>query len=324
MMPMKVSIIVPIYNVETYLENALTSIQQQSYRNLKVIMVNDGSTDHSIEIAQRFLQDSRFMLVSQKNQGLSAARNTGLKYVDGEYVYFFDSDDQIAPNLIETALAVFNKSSIDLVSFESELVSCQKDPLPLFKLTNIDIIEKKELLMRLLSKKVMMTAWSYIARTRILLDNNILFPVGKKFEDENTAAKIFSSINRAAILRGKNGPYFYLQDRQGSIMTEAHNHASLSQLDDRRYIFKDEYLFLKQQNSLPVNYLNDWYFNKLLTTYNMYRNLLIDDNNRSYFRTYKNEILAFQRENNIKLTMQMRKRLLKMKYPLITKLRNYL
>ncbi|MCR1863815.1 hypothetical protein CBF86_05955 [Limosilactobacillus reuteri] len=324
MMPMKVSIIVPIYNVETYLENALASIQQQSYRNLKVIMVNDGSTDHSIEIAQRFLQDSRFMLVSQKNQGLSAARNTGLKYVDGEYVYFFDSDDQIAPNLIETALAVFNKSSIDLVSFESELVSCQKDPLPLFKLTNIDIIEKKELLMRLLSKKVMMTAWSYIARTRILLDNNILFPVGKKFEDENTAAKIFSSINRAAILRGKNGPYFYLQDRQGSIMTEAHNHASLSQLDDRRYIFKDEYLFLKQQNSLPVNYLNDWYFNKLLTTYNMYRNLLIDDNNRSYFRTYKNEILAFQRENNIKLTMQMRKRLLKMKYPLITKLRNYL
>ena len=324
MMPMKVSIIVPIYNVETYLENALTSIQQQTYRNLKVIMVNDGSTDHSIEIAQRFLQDSRFMLVSQKNQGLSAARNTGLKYVDSEDVYFFDSDDQIAPNLIETALAVFKKSSIDLVSFESELVSCQKDPLPLFKLTNIDVIEKKELLMRLLSKKVMMTAWSYIARTRILLDNNILFPVGKKFEDENTAAKIFSSINRAAILRGKNGPYFYLQDRQGSIMTEAHNHASLSQLDDRRYIFKDEYLFLKQQNSLPVNYLNDWYFNKLLTTYNMYRNLLIDDNNRSYFRTYKNEILAFQRENHIKLTMQMRKRLLKMKYPLITKLRNYL
>ena len=310
-MPAKVSIVVPIYNVEAYLEKALASIQQQSYRELKVIMVNDGSTDHSVEIAQSFLQDSRFMLVSQKNKGLSAARNTGLKYVDSEYVYFFDSDDQIAPNLIETALAVFNKSSIDLVSFESELVSCQKDPLPLFKLTNIDVIEKKELLMRLLSKKVMMTAWSYIARTRILLD-------------ENTAAKIFSSINRAAILRGKNGPYFYLQDRQGSIMTEAHNHASLSQLDDRRYIFKDEYLFLKQQNSLPVNYLNDWYFNKLLTTYNMYRNLLIDDNNRSYFRTYKNEILAFQRENNIKLTMQMRKRLLKMKYPLITKLRNYL
>lgn len=245
-MPAKVSIVVPIYNVEAYLEKALASIQQQSYRELKVIMVNDGSTDHSVEIAQSFLQDSRFMLVSQKNKGLSAARNTGLKYVDSEYVYFFDSDDQIAPNLIETALAVFNKSSIDLVSFESELVSCQKDPLPLFKLTNIDVIEKKELLMRLLSKKVMMTAWSYIARTRILLDNNILFPVGKKFEDENTAAKIFSSINRAAILRGKNGPYFYLQDRQGSIMTEAHNHASLSQLDDRRYIFKDEYLFLKQ------------------------------------------------------------------------------
>ena len=226
--------------------------------------------------------------------------------------------------MIETSLAVFNKNRIDLISFESELVSCQKNSLPLFKLTNIDVIEKKELLMRLLSKKVMMTAWSYIARTRILLDNNILFPVGKKFEDENTAAKIFSSISKAAVLTGKNGPYFYLQDRQGSIMTEAHNHASLSQLDDRRYIFKDEYLFLKQQNSLPVNYLNDWYFNKLLTTYNMYRNLLIDDNNRSYFRTYKNEILAFQRENHIKLTMQMRKRLLKMKYPLITKLRNYL
>ena len=188
MMPAKVSIVVPIYNVEAYLEKALASIQQQSYRELKVIMVNDGSTDHSIEIAQRFLQDSRFMLVSQKNQGLSAARNTGLKYVDSEYVYFFDSDDQIAPNLIETALAVFNKNRIDLISFESELVTCQKNSLPLFKLTNIDVIEKKELLMRLLSKKVMMTAWSYIARTRILLDNNILFPVGKKFEEIGRAS----------------------------------------------------------------------------------------------------------------------------------------
>ena len=113
MMPAKISIIVPIYNVETYLENALTSIQQQSYRNLKVIMVNDGSTDHSVEIAQQFLRDSRFILVSQENQGLSAARNTGLKYVDSEYVYFFDSDDQIAPNLIETVLAVFNKSKVE-------------------------------------------------------------------------------------------------------------------------------------------------------------------------------------------------------------------
>ncbi|MCC4332981.1 glycosyltransferase [Limosilactobacillus reuteri] len=324
MMPAKISIIVPIYNVETYLENALTSIQQQSYRNLKVIMVNDGSTDHSVEIAQQFLQDSRFILVSQENQGLSAARNTGLKYVDSEYVYFFDSDDQIAPNLIETVLAVFNKSKVDLVSFESELVSRQKESLPSFKLTNIKVIEKKELLMRLLSKRVMATAWSYITRTRVLLDNNILFPVGKKFEDENTAAKIFSSINNAAILTGKNGPYFYLQDRQGSIMTEAHNHANLSQLDDRRYIFKDEFLFLKKQDDLPIDYLNNWYFNKLLTTYNMYRNLLINDDNRSYFKSYKNEIMSFQRENNIKPTIQMRKRLLKMKYPLITKLRNYL
>ncbi|MCC4323973.1 glycosyltransferase [Limosilactobacillus reuteri] len=323
-MPAKISIIVPIYNVETYLENALTSIQQQSYRNLKVIMVNDGSTDHSVEIAQQFLQDSRFILVSQENQGLSAARNTGLKYVDSEYVYFFDSDDQIAPNLIETVLAVFNKSKVDLVSFESELVSRQKESLPSFKLTNIKVIEKKELLMRLLSKRVMATAWSYITRTRVLLDNNILFPVGKKFEDENTAAKIFSSINNAAILTGKNGPYFYLQDRQGSIMTEAHNHANLSQLDDRRYIFKDEFLFLKKQDDLPIDYLNNWYFNKLLTTYNMYRNLLINDDNRSYFKSYKNEIMSFQRENNIKPTIQMRKRLLKMKYPLITKLRNYL
>lgn len=107
-------------------------------------------------------------------------------------------------------------------------------------------------------------------------------------------------------------------------MTEAHNHANLSQLDDRRYIFKDEFLFLKKQDDLPIDYLNNWYFNKLLTTYNMYRNLLINDDNRSYFKSYKNEIMSFQRENNIKPTMQMRKRLLKMKYPLITRLRNYL
>ncbi|MCD7133417.1 glycosyltransferase family 2 protein [Limosilactobacillus balticus] len=323
-MSSKVSIIVPIYNVDAYLKNALTSLQQQTYRDIKVIMINDGSTDHSDEVAQEFLHDPRFMLVSQKNQGLSAARNTGLKYVDSEYVYFFDSDDQIAPNLIETVLTVFNKSKVDLVSFKSELVSHQVKALVPFELADVDIIERKELLLRLLSKRVMATAWSYITRTKVLLDNDILFPVGRKFEDENTAAKIFSFVKKAAVLTGKNGPYFYLQDRSGSIMTEAHNDVRLSQLDDRRYIFKDEFLFLKKQNDLPLDYLNNWYFNKLLTTYNMYRNLLINDNNRSYFKTYKKEITAFQRKNHIKPTMQMRKRLLKLKYPILTKIRNYL
>ena len=85
-----VSIVVPIYNVEMYLEQCLGSLQNQTYKKLQVILVNDGSSDNSKAICERYCKvDSRFQLINKDNEGLGYARNTGLQYVDGKYVFFY-------------------------------------------------------------------------------------------------------------------------------------------------------------------------------------------------------------------------------------------
>ena len=100
-----VSIIVAVYNVEKYLKKCLDSIIKQSYRNIEIICVNDGSTDSSLKICEEYQeQDSRIIIITQKNQGLSAARNTGIKNSKGEFIAFIDSDDWVDPQFIELLL----------------------------------------------------------------------------------------------------------------------------------------------------------------------------------------------------------------------------
>ena len=110
-----ISVIVPVYNVETYLEECLDSIQNQTYTDFEVLLVNDGSTDKSKEICGKYCkQDNRFQLLNQENQGLSAARNSGVAASTGEFIAFVDSDDIILPNYLET-LMHYMREDVDIV-----------------------------------------------------------------------------------------------------------------------------------------------------------------------------------------------------------------
>ena len=110
-----ISVIVPVYNVEEYLEECLESIRQQTFTDIEVIVVNDGSTDSSKEICERFCQaDSRFKLINQENKGQSVARNRGVKESIGEYLMFVDSDDIINKNVLEVLLP-YMKTDVDIV-----------------------------------------------------------------------------------------------------------------------------------------------------------------------------------------------------------------
>ncbi|WP_261009902.1 glycosyltransferase family 2 protein [Streptococcus mitis] len=110
-----ISVIVPVYNVETYLKECLDSIQNQTYTNLEVLLVNDGSTDGSQAICERYCQaDKRFRLINQSNQGQSVARNTGVTASRGEFIAFVDSDDMILPNYLET-LMNYMSGDVDIV-----------------------------------------------------------------------------------------------------------------------------------------------------------------------------------------------------------------
>ena len=120
-----ISVIIPVYNVENYLEECLNSVEHQTYTNIEVILVNDGSTDNSKMICERYCQeDSRFHLISQTNQGQSVARNVGVEVSTGEFIAFVDSDDVIKANYLEE-LMKYMSDDIDIV--ESIFTVSKKD-----------------------------------------------------------------------------------------------------------------------------------------------------------------------------------------------------
>lgn len=109
-----ISIIVPIYNVERYIRKCLDSIANQTYKDFEVLMINDGSTDRSAEIAETYLHDNRFQLINKSNGGQGQARNIGLEKAKGEYVCFIDSDDFIASEYLEILYGLLKNNSADI------------------------------------------------------------------------------------------------------------------------------------------------------------------------------------------------------------------
>ena len=135
---MKVSVIVPVYKVEKYLKKCIDSILNQTYRDLEVILVDDGSPDQCGTICDRYgREDSRVHVIHKENGGLSDARNTGVERASGEYILFVDSDDYIEPELVEKTVKAAEKTGCDLVMFDyireeenlafPAIRSCRKD-----------------------------------------------------------------------------------------------------------------------------------------------------------------------------------------------------
>lgn len=135
---MKISVIVPVYNVEKYVGKCLDSIINQSYHDLEIIIVDDGSTDESPKICNEFaITDQRIKLIHQNNRGVSIARNTGLKQASGEYVAFVDSDDWLEPSMYENMVLQIRKmQDLDVVMCDSVLIS------PLLKVKATEFIRK--------------------------------------------------------------------------------------------------------------------------------------------------------------------------------------
>ena len=113
-----VTVVLPIYNVEKYLDRCMKSIVNQTYRNLEIILVDDGSPDHCPEICDRWAEtDNRIRVIHKENAGLGMARNTGIENASGEYICLFDSDDYVALDLVEKAYTLAQESQADIVIF---------------------------------------------------------------------------------------------------------------------------------------------------------------------------------------------------------------
>ena len=112
---MKISVIIPVYNVEKYIRQCLESVINQTYKNLEIIIVNDGTKDNSMKIVEEYLSDERIKIIDKENGGLSSARNKGLEHATGDYILFVDSDDWIKENLCETCMK--NQKNEDIIAY---------------------------------------------------------------------------------------------------------------------------------------------------------------------------------------------------------------
>lgn len=219
-----ISIIVPIYNVEEYLKECLDSIQKQTYQNYDCIMINDGSTDSSREIAETYLVDSRFRLINQDNQGLSAARNTGLRNLKEEssFVAFVDSDDYLNPLFLEK-LAEQISEDVDIIegsiqSFKEgiyyNLLQIHQDKLVL---TTVE--EKLE---QLWSQGLRGSVFPKLYRKSLLNDN--FFPKGFIFEDLAVIPELVTLSKKWVKIQDV---LYYYRIRENSITTKSFSEKNL-------------------------------------------------------------------------------------------------
>lgn len=196
-----VSVIVPVYNAENYLARCLDSIAGQTYRNLEIILVNDGSTDRSGDICLQYAQnDPRIRLLSQENQGLSAARNAGLDHMAGEYIHFVDADDYISPYMVETLMDKLLRYDVSLavcsyLAVEDSDDHAALDPVPAQETDFCKKLRRNEVfdLMGTDGIGKFISAWGKIYSKKIF--ETLRYPVGRLYEDDFLFHRIYSQVD---------------------------------------------------------------------------------------------------------------------------------
>lgn len=203
----KVSIIVPVYNVEKYIEKCLNSLVKQTMEDIEIIIVNDGSKDNSINVINKFIKQypEKIQYLEKKNGGLSDARNYGLPYAKGEYIAFLDSDDYVEEDMYEKMYKLAKKENSDMVEcdFIWEYPNKQKEDIGQIY-TN-----KKQML-----EKVRVVAWNKLIKTNIVIENKITFPKGYRYEDVEFTYKLVPYLNKVSFLKK---PCVHYVQRENSI-----------------------------------------------------------------------------------------------------------
>lgn len=210
------TVVIPVYNVEKYLNRCLKSILIQEWKNYDIIFVDDGSTDSSPQICDEYAESYDFISVIHKeNGGLSEARNMGISQAKGEYVYFPDSDDWLEPNTFIALAEALESQEFDIISFNREFVKGEEDAI-VSEPKVTQVFEGKDAYVQML-KQSYITGFANdkVYRKSLFTDNNIQFPIGKYYEDLGTNYKLFLSAKKVYATNQKY--YHYLIDNPDSI-----------------------------------------------------------------------------------------------------------
>lgn len=267
-----ISIIVPIYKVEKYLKRCIESIIAQTYQNIEIILVDDGSPDNCGKICDLYKKkDKRIKVIHKKNGGLSDARNSGIRIAKGEYIGFVDSDDFIKADMYENMLnAVLNNNTkLAICDFQcvDELgnnIKMEESPIKDYHFNVND----------LLPKLVQTGGWFYIVAWNKLYHTSLLnedfFPKGKYHEDEFVISQLLYKAKEISCISTKE--YYYTVQRSGSIM----------------------------ENEIDIKHLD--YFYALYNRCKFYEKIkkynLINDNRTIYFREMEKYFFCLDEDNN--------------------------
>lgn len=249
----KVSVIVPVYNVEKYLSRCLDSIVSQSFEEIEIICVNDGSTDNSPKILEAYKNfDPRIKIVNKQNGGLSSARNAGLEVCSGEYILFVDSDDLLSTNAIERLCEVADKKEADVVAFPyiqgtSDINIGQMIAHPIYKNESVFSAETAT---EEIYKNTLGSTWCKMYKAS-LIKGKIKF-LEQLFEDIPFWAEVFVSAKRITYLL--EPLYFYRLNRQGQIMNFDDERVLdiIKSFDNAELIFKNAGYWEKYRHAVQM------------------------------------------------------------------------
>lgn len=238
-----ISVIIPVYQVEKYLNKCIDSVVGQTYKNLEIILVDDGSTDLCPKICDEWKKkDDRIKVIHKKNGGLSDARNEGLKEATGEYIGFVDSDDFIAPVFYELLYEIIVKESADIVECDRKIGNGSETIEESFDEDinySYNSFSREDALKKLiLEKELKQTVWNKLYRKDII--EGITFEKGKLHEDEFFTYRVFGRAKKIISLDSKL--YYYLQ-RDNSIMGAGFSVRNIDSLEARY----NRYQYMKKE-----------------------------------------------------------------------------
>lgn len=250
----KISIIIPIYKVEKFLDQCIRSVVTQTHRNIEIILVDDGSPDHCPEMCDEWAKkDCRIKVIHKANGGLSDARNAGLEVASGDYIAFVDSDDWIMPKMYEKMLLVIQLEQADICA--CNIKSCYADHEEEWGCNEYTVGKSEQILDMLYSDtKFPVSAWNKLYRRKCW--EELRFPVGKICEDAFTTFKLIYNAKR--IVQVPEAFYCY-RIRPQSIMTSAF---SLQKMDEEE-AWRTNYQFIEMHYPNLYNKAYRFYLQKV-------------------------------------------------------------
>lgn len=282
---MKLSIIVPVYNVEPYLRRCVDSILNQTFTDFELILVDDGSPDGCPSICDEYVEaDNRIKVIHKKNGGLSDARNAGLDIAQGDFIGFVDSDDSISPEMYQRLMDFQVKTDADIVACGvlnldqgGEVIGHWPD------LAENQVYGKKDFISNFypdVRRNIMPSVANKIFKRGIF--HSIRFPIGKIYEDAQIRLKIYDLCETIAVCH--EPLYYYYCDRPGSINNVQY---SVKQFDMIDFSLRYYQFFLDKQEYKQSSYALEEYANNYMK--NFFQVMLFHQELRSQFQPYRDE-----------------------------------